>query len=152
MWVVGETRARRDRDTVADRRETSDVAVRRDAHVVADDAVAFDDGVVPDVTVGPDDRVLADGNIAAGLETISDPDSCVDGAAAADPGISSDAYRAHGSAAALASETDVIVDERALADAHVAGRRIADELTASHEDGPHCAARGRMAIVTATQA
>ena len=152
MWVVGETRAGSDRDTVADRREPGDEAVRRDADVVADDAVAFDDGVVPDVTVGPDHRVLADGNITAGLETISDPSSCVDRGPSADPGISSDVYRTHGSAAALAPETDVVVDERALADAHVAGGRIADELTASHEDGPHCAARGRMAIVTATQA
>src|SRR5207249_2412462 len=85
-----------------------------------------------------------------GLETISDPSSCVDRGPAAGPGISSDVYRTHGSAAALAPETDVVVDERALADAHVAGGRIADELTASHEDGPHCAARGRMAITPAS--
>ena len=125
MRVVCEAHARGDCDVVGDRREPRDVAVRLDPHAVAQHATALDDGVGPDVTVVSDGRVFADEDVSASLEPVADPDSPVDRGTGADPAVLSDLDRTRLRAAGFGAQSDVLVDQRSLADVYVLERTVA---------------------------
>src|SRR5687768_10222535 len=120
MWVTGQADAGADRDVVLDRRERSDIAVRLDPHAIAQRAPGLDDGVVLYMTVVADDGVLADEDVAARLESIPDARAIVDRRAAANARIAADLDRARCGVRMPAAKADVVVNEAALANAHVA--------------------------------
>src|SRR5688572_28581029 len=120
MWVTGQADAGADRDVVFDRRERSEVAVRLHPHAIAQLAAGLDDRVVLYMTVVADDGVLADEDVLARLESISDARAVVDRRAAADARVAAYLDRARRAVRMSAATTDVVVDEAALANAHVA--------------------------------